>query len=85
MDSQRYIYEIEEQLMVVFCKNFSCNEGDMNKLHREEMLKAATEARDKYLQDHPEAADINLKYDPLQHIEECKYSERHSPNGAKYH
>lgn len=48
----------------------NCNEGDMNKLHREEMLQAATEARDKYLQDHPEAAEINLKYDPLQHIEE---------------
>lgn len=45
----------------------------MNKLHREEMLQAATEARDKYLQDHPEAAEINLKYDPLQHIQECKY------------
>ncbi|XP_061173242.1 uncharacterized protein LOC133182415 [Saccostrea echinata] len=47
-----------------------CNQGDMNKLHREEMLKAATEARDKYIQDHPEAADIDLKYDPLKHIEE---------------
>lgn len=45
----------------------------MNKLHKEEMLQAATEARDKYLQDHPEAAEINLKYDPLQHIQECKY------------
>lgn len=48
----------------------------MNKLHKEEMLQAATEARDRYLQDHPEAAEINLKYDPLQHIEECKYPDR---------
>jgi hypothetical protein len=45
----------------------------MNKLHQEEMLKAAVEARDKYLLEHPEAADINLKYDPMKHIEECKY------------
>ena len=56
-----------------FFEYFSCNQGDMNKLHRDEMLKAATEARDRYLREHPEARDINLKYDPLKHIQECKY------------
>lgn len=53
-----------------FCKkkNFSCNEGDMNKLYREEMLQVVIEVRDKYLQDYLEVVEINFKYDFLQYI-----------------
>ncbi|KAK3093829.1 hypothetical protein FSP39_020705 [Pinctada imbricata] len=49
------------------------NEGDMNKLHREEMEKAALEAKAQYLLDHPEATEMELKYDPLKHLDGCKF------------
>nr|KAG5689767.1 hypothetical protein BaRGS_031168 [Batillaria attramentaria] len=45
-----------------------CGEGDMNMVHQREMEEAAQKAKEEYLRDHPEAADINLKYDPMQHV-----------------
>lgn len=44
----------------------------MNKLHQEEMERAAEEAKKEYLREHPEAADINLKYNPVEHIQNSK-------------
>ena len=52
---------------------FRCNEGDMNKLHQEEMERAAEEAKNEYLRDHPEAAVINLKHNPVEHIQYSKF------------
>lgn len=47
----------------------------MNKLYREEMLQVVIEVRDRYLQDYLEVVEINFKYDFLQYIEECKYTD----------
>ncbi|XP_070182008.1 E3 ubiquitin-protein ligase RNF216-like isoform X2 [Littorina saxatilis] len=41
-----------------------CGEGDMNKVHQQEMERAAAMAKAEFLKDHPEAADIDLKYNP---------------------
>ncbi|XP_076442029.1 uncharacterized protein LOC143281024 isoform X2 [Babylonia areolata] len=46
----------------------NCSEQDMNKLHREEMERAAREAKEEYLRLHPEAASLQLKHDPTHHI-----------------
>ena len=40
------------------------------------MKKAAEEAKQQYLKDHPEVQDIDLKYDPLKLIENCKSTVR---------
>ena len=56
------------------CCNFSCNEGDINALHKKEMLEAAEKAKEEYLKDHPEVEDIDMKYDPVKLLEKCKYS-----------
>ena len=42
---------------------------DIDELHRTEMEKAAKEARRLYTREHPEAATIQLKHDPLKHIQ----------------
>ena len=44
----------------------------MNQLHMKEMREAAIEAKEKYIEDHPECADIDLKFDPIKLVEECK-------------
>ena len=44
-------------------------------LHKEEMEKAAEEAKARYLQEHPEAADIEMKYDPMKHLTERNASQ----------
>ena len=48
------------------CPQFS----DVNELHRIEMEKAYKEALDKYLAEHPEHKDIQLKNDPKKMLEE---------------
>ena len=45
----------------------------MNKLHQEEMERAAEEAKNEYLRDHPEAAVINLKHNPVEHIQYSQF------------
>lgn len=45
----------------------------MKKLHLKEMKEAAVAAKEKYLHDHPECAEIDLKFDPIKLVEECKY------------
>ena len=55
------------------CLFFSCNEDSMKKLHLKEMKEAAVAAKEKYLHDHPECAEIDLKFDPIKLVEECKY------------
>ena len=52
---------------------FRCNEVDMNKLHQEEMERAAEEAKNEYLRAHPEAAQVNLKYDPVKYIHTSQF------------
>ncbi|KAK3591594.1 hypothetical protein CHS0354_013776 [Potamilus streckersoni] len=49
------------------------------KLHKEEMLRASEAARKKYIEEHPDAIDINLKFDPLKHLEGMRdaYAERY--------
>ena len=47
-------------------------ETDVRKLHKEEMEKAADEAKKKYLAEHPESSSTVLKYDPLKKIEPGK-------------
>lgn len=44
----------------------------MNELHRQEMEKAAAEAKTKYQQENPEAAGLHLKNDPMKLIEQSK-------------
>lgn len=41
---------------------------DVVKLHQEEMRLAYEEAKKVYLERHPEARDLVLKYDPQQHL-----------------
>ena len=49
--------------------NSSCpQDTDVMELHRQEMEKAAHEARDRYTSDHPDAGGTTLKHDPLQHL-----------------
>lgn len=55
-----------------------CGEGNMAKVHRQEMEVAAREAKEEYLRDHPEAADVKLKYDPLKHIPDHEVSDEDS-------
>ena len=42
---------------------------DVFTLHHDEMSKAAEEAKKKYEEEHPEAKGIELKNDPLKHLE----------------
>jgi hypothetical protein len=44
----------------------------MKQLHLKEMKEAAIAAKEKYLEDHPECADIDMKFDPNKLVEECK-------------
>ena len=37
------------------------------------MKEAAIAAKEKYLEDHPECADIDMKFDPNKLVEECKF------------
>ena len=37
------------------------------------MLEAAEKAKEQYLKDHPEAENIDMKYDPIKLVEKCKY------------
>ncbi|XP_071162656.1 E3 ubiquitin-protein ligase RNF216-like [Mytilus edulis] len=48
----------------------NCNEDSMKKLHLKEMKEAAVAAKEKYLHDHPECAEIDLKFDPIKLVEE---------------
>ncbi|KAJ8309325.1 hypothetical protein KUTeg_014199 [Tegillarca granosa] len=62
-------------------ENKRCTEmNNMRELHWDEMLKAAQEAKELYLKDHPEASDIVMKYDPEKHIEEYKQGHRFLDN-----
>lgn len=52
-----------------FNNNEKCNANlDVVKLHQEEMRLAYEEAKNVYLERHPEAKDLVLKYDPQQHL-----------------
>ena len=44
--------------------------NDVFELHREEMENAATEAKERYAAEHPEAAGTSMKHDPLQHLQD---------------
>ncbi|XP_071079624.1 uncharacterized protein [Haliotis cracherodii] len=48
------------------------NTEDAQKIHLEEMEKAAKEAKAQYLKDHPDADIHSLKYDPRKHVQEYK-------------
>ncbi|CAC5400493.1 RNF216 [Mytilus coruscus] len=48
----------------------NCNEDSMRKLHLKEMKEAAIAAKEKYLEDHPEYAEIDLKFDPIKLVED---------------
>ncbi|XP_046582259.1 uncharacterized protein LOC124289685 [Haliotis rubra] len=54
------------------------NTEDAQRIHAEEMEKAAEEAKAQYLKDHPDADINSLKYDPRKHVQEYKM-------GAGYH
>ncbi|KAL5009343.1 hypothetical protein ScPMuIL_014924 [Solemya velum] len=60
----------------------SCPVKDHNvqKLHQLEMEKAAASAKEKYLEEHPEAQDIILMYDPFKHLQDLR--ERNGVIGA---
>ena len=47
------------------CRCYEGGWGSMNAVHTREMKKAAEEARQKYLDDHPELAGTVLKHDPV--------------------
>ena len=53
---------------------FRCDEEDITKLHTEEMMKAAEDAKQEYLKDHPDVDIDNLKYDPVKLLDKCKHS-----------
>ena len=49
---------------------FRCpQETDVALLHKQEMEKAAKEAKAKYLQEHPEVTEASLKFDPVKNLE----------------
>jgi TRIAD3 protein (E3 ubiquitin-protein ligase RNF216) len=52
-----------------FNNNPECNaHDDVIKLHQAEMRSAYEEAKQAYIERHPEARDLALKYDPQQHL-----------------
>lgn len=52
-----------------FNNNAECNANDdVVKMHQEEMRVAYDEAKRAYIERHPEAKDLVLKYDPEQHL-----------------
>ena len=52
-----------------FNNNKKCGTNmDIVKLHQEEMSLAYDEAKMLYIERHPEARDLVLKYDPQQHL-----------------
>ena len=52
-----------------FNNNTKCNaHDDVIKLHQEEMRAAYEEAKQAYLERHPEATELVLRYDPQQHL-----------------
>lgn len=52
-----------------FNNNPDCNaHNDVVQMHQEEMRRAYEEAKQAYLEKHPEAKEIVLKYDPQQHL-----------------
>jgi len=56
-----------------FNNNTKCNANDdVVKMHQEEMRLAYDEAKNAYIERHPEARDLVLKYDPQQHLAENK-------------
>lgn len=58
-----------------FYFSFSCpvKNHDVRHLHQQEMEQAAESAKKKYLEEHPEARDMVLKYDPLKHLDDCEF------------
>ena len=53
-----------------FNNNTKCNaHDDVVKLHQEEMRIAYEEAKRAYIEKHPDARDVVLKYDPQKHLE----------------
>ncbi|XP_067681693.1 uncharacterized protein [Haliotis asinina] len=48
------------------------NTEDAQKIHLEEMEKAAEEAKAQYLKDHPDTDIRSLKYDPRKHVQEYR-------------
>ncbi|OWF42616.1 E3 ubiquitin-protein ligase [Mizuhopecten yessoensis] len=55
-----------------FNKGTCSNQEESTVIHVQEMEAAAHEARRQYLEDHPEAKDMVLKYDPVTHIQDVK-------------
>jgi transcriptional antiterminator Rof (Rho-off) len=53
-----------------FCLfSFRCTLSNQSeKIHYEEMVQAYTNAKNEYLQRHPEAHDMVLRYDPISHL-----------------
>ncbi|XP_033735539.1 uncharacterized protein LOC117324038 [Pecten maximus] len=62
------------------CRNYQ----DSSELHVKEMEAAAEEARQQYLKDHPEAKDMVLKYDPVNHIEDVKKNPTYMWGGGRH-
>ncbi|XP_046338609.2 uncharacterized protein LOC124119946 [Haliotis rufescens] len=56
------------------------NTEDAQKIHLEEMEKAAEEAKAQYLKDHPDADIHSLKYDPRKHVQEYKMGTGYNGN-----
>lgn len=57
-----------------FNNNKTCEATrDVVELHKQEMKQAYEAAKKAYIERHPDARDIVLKYDPQQHLAETKF------------
>ncbi|KAL3872808.1 hypothetical protein ACJMK2_036008 [Sinanodonta woodiana] len=45
-------------------------DSNIFELHKEEMLRASEEASKKYIEEHPDAVNLNFKYDPSKHLQQ---------------
>ncbi|XP_005098623.1 uncharacterized protein LOC101849460 [Aplysia californica] len=55
-----------------FNANKKCAQTDPNWIHQQDMERAALEAKNKYLEDHPEATEVELKNDVVDMIKDYK-------------
>ncbi|CAF3701950.1 unnamed protein product [Rotaria sp. Silwood1] len=68
-----------------FNNNTKCGANmDVVKLHQEEMHLAYEEAKKFYIERHPEAKDLVLKYDPQQHLDGSKPKNRLKAKRGKH-
>ena len=54
-----------------------CADTDPNLIHERDVERAAKEAKAKYLELHPEAADVELKTDVSDMVDNCEYLNVH--------